>query len=75
LGRGGARLFPGARVGARKQFRAAGLQVERREFDGYTANELGIISRFLERAIELTWEQLDRIRPDGSSSTVRELLP
>jgi DNA-binding MarR family transcriptional regulator len=47
----------------------------RREFDGYTANELGTISRFLERAIELTREQLERIRPDGSSSTVRELLP
>ncbi len=46
----------------------------RREFAGFTANELEIVSRFLQRAIELTKEQLERIRADGSTRTGRELL-
>jgi hypothetical protein len=47
----------------------------RRDFAGYTATELMIVSRFLERDVELTQEQLERIRADGSSPAGRELLP
>ena len=33
------------------------------EFSRYTAKELEVIYRFLERAIEITQSQLERIRP------------
>ncbi|HEX2126827.1 MAG TPA: hypothetical protein VHF45_09745 [Thermoleophilaceae bacterium] len=34
-----------------------------------------IVSRFLERAVELTREQLERIRADGSSRAGRSFYP
>ena len=63
-------------VARRRAMEIYGPLAERsqREFAGFTANELEIVSRFLERAIELTHEQLERIPADGSGRAGRELL-